>query len=293
MKKLTAIIICIVFCLLPAIRSEAAEIPVLGSKIDDFDAVYYAVQNPDVVAVFGTDAEKLYDHYLKCGKAEGRLPHAGAVVTKETTTDYFDPIYYAINNPDVVKAFGTDAEALYFHYNTIGKTEGRAPNDGTPMKINPKKEEIEEKKDQDETETIDDTSDEVIETIEKEAETSSVDVDTDKKNIIGEIGKKIFVLDTKLPYKKVNSIMGTTLAGSIDITDAKVIKSYNDWMYLRLKAEKPAIHKGVMIFYPDVALYNEDDMVVQTITISMFPFEGEYYGLIEPLDDGEYTIRIK
>lgn len=38
-----------------------------------FDAEYYAQTNPDVVAVFGTDANMLYLHYTQYGKAEGRL----------------------------------------------------------------------------------------------------------------------------------------------------------------------------------------------------------------------------
>ncbi len=37
-----------------------------------FDAVYYVENNPDVVAVLGSDATVLYQHYLLCGKAEGR-----------------------------------------------------------------------------------------------------------------------------------------------------------------------------------------------------------------------------
>ena len=41
-----------------------------------FDAEYYAAANPDVVAVLGTDEALLYQHYLICGKAEGRLPYA-------------------------------------------------------------------------------------------------------------------------------------------------------------------------------------------------------------------------
>lgn len=41
-----------------------------------FDAEFYAGQYPDVVAVLGTDPDLLYQHYLTCGKAEGRLPYA-------------------------------------------------------------------------------------------------------------------------------------------------------------------------------------------------------------------------
>lgn len=38
-----------------------------------FDAEYYAENNPDVKAVFGTDEDLLYQHYVMFGKAEGRL----------------------------------------------------------------------------------------------------------------------------------------------------------------------------------------------------------------------------
>lgn len=41
-----------------------------------FDAEYYAAQNPDVAAAFGTDEALLYQHYELCGKAEGRLAAA-------------------------------------------------------------------------------------------------------------------------------------------------------------------------------------------------------------------------
>lgn len=42
-----------------------------------FDADYYAQNNPDVVAAFGTtDPATLYSHYENFGKAEGRLPYA-------------------------------------------------------------------------------------------------------------------------------------------------------------------------------------------------------------------------
>lgn len=43
-----------------------------------FDAEYYAQSNPDVVAAIGTDANALYQHYVNFGRAEGRLPYAGA-----------------------------------------------------------------------------------------------------------------------------------------------------------------------------------------------------------------------
>ena len=39
-----------------------------------FDAGYYAENNPDVVAVYGTDEAPLIRHYLNSGMAEGRKP---------------------------------------------------------------------------------------------------------------------------------------------------------------------------------------------------------------------------
>ena len=39
----------------------------------------------------------------------------------------FDAVYYAQNNPDVVRIYGNDPQMLYLHYNTFGKAEGRAP----------------------------------------------------------------------------------------------------------------------------------------------------------------------
>lgn len=38
----------------------------------DFDDARYASENPDVAAVFGTDSQALYEHYVSYGIAEGR-----------------------------------------------------------------------------------------------------------------------------------------------------------------------------------------------------------------------------
>lgn len=42
-----------------------------------FDPVFYANTYPDVAVAIGTDANLLAQHYIMCGKAEGRLPSAG------------------------------------------------------------------------------------------------------------------------------------------------------------------------------------------------------------------------
>lgn len=110
-----------------------------------FDAAYYAQQNPDVVAVYGTNSNALYSHYVTHGKAEGRKSHvndmshlavmnttsatsvAPAAPTASTSTApaTFDASYYAQKNPDVVAVYGTDSKALYSHYTTHGRSEGR------------------------------------------------------------------------------------------------------------------------------------------------------------------------
>ena len=94
-----------------------------------FDTEYYATNNPDVVAVLGTDETMLYSHYINCGKTEGRKPYADGAVTPK-----FDAVYYAKNNPDVVAVLGTDETILYNHYITCGRNEGRIPCEGgTPF----------------------------------------------------------------------------------------------------------------------------------------------------------------
>lgn len=43
---------------------------------------------------------------------------------------YFDPEYYAANNPDVVAAFGDEPWVFYYHYRKYGINEGRLPYEG-------------------------------------------------------------------------------------------------------------------------------------------------------------------
>ena len=57
-------------------QTTQAPVEVAQTIDESFDAVYYANQNPDVVAIFGTDAQTLYSHYVNFGKAEGRYANA-------------------------------------------------------------------------------------------------------------------------------------------------------------------------------------------------------------------------
>lgn len=108
-----------------------------------FDAQFYAATYPDVVAVLGTDESVLYNHYLLCGKGEGRLPFAPDAAAQPTTAtpiqaqstgakvmpdgNLFDAVFYAKTYPDVAAVLGTDEAVLYNHYLLLGSKEGRLP----------------------------------------------------------------------------------------------------------------------------------------------------------------------
>lgn len=72
-----------------------------------FDVQYYAQNNPDVTAVFGTDANVLYEHYKNFGKAEGRKPYEEAA-GNNTATESSVPAGFAtihINQKDGWEGF--------------------------------------------------------------------------------------------------------------------------------------------------------------------------------------------
>ncbi len=98
------------------------------ANAEGFDAEYYAAQNPDVVAVIGTDAAALELHYNTFGRLEGRGANAQDVLAAAVSLEDFDAEWYAAQNPDVAAIFGTDVMSLYTHYITCGIAEGRAPS---------------------------------------------------------------------------------------------------------------------------------------------------------------------
>ena len=130
MKKILISLSALVFMILGPWAMNASAAPVRMADGQLFDAAYYAQNNPDVVAAFGTNTDWLYLHYVICGKAEGRLPYAQTSDTPgapSSGTD-FDPVYYAAKYPDVAAVFGNDPALLRMHYDTCGKAEGRFPN---------------------------------------------------------------------------------------------------------------------------------------------------------------------
>lgn len=123
MKKRNLVAMAVMlFMLGSALPVSAAE------SLETFNHVTYADTYPDLKAVFGYDAAALYNHYMTYGKAEGRV----AVFTEGTQTaaaeslENFNYVAYADTYPDLKAAFGYDAAALYNHYMSCGKAEGRA-----------------------------------------------------------------------------------------------------------------------------------------------------------------------
>lgn len=124
---------------------------------DIFDAAYYAAKNPDVVAAYGNNPSALYAHYVNIGIYEGR--NAGPLFDVQEyrkQNPYFDSLYgnnwadyvnqyltvdlpegrvgygeefdaasYANRYIDLKLLYGYDIKALYAHYLTTGKKEGR------------------------------------------------------------------------------------------------------------------------------------------------------------------------
>ncbi len=113
--------------------SVIEEIELLRNKNDDLDEAefcpeFYLANNPDVAAA-GVDP---YEHYVRYGKAEGRLGRMpeqavdgaeplDSEPAAEKEDFEFCPEFYLANNPDIAAA-GIDP---YEHYVQHGKAEGR------------------------------------------------------------------------------------------------------------------------------------------------------------------------
>ena len=83
MKKVLIIITSLVLTLGCSVCVHAA--PKTMKNGDIFDAEVYAALYPDVVAVYGTSESKLYSHYQKYGKKEGRIAYIPAPTVPAAT----------------------------------------------------------------------------------------------------------------------------------------------------------------------------------------------------------------
>lgn len=79
-----------------------------------FDPIYYADKYADLKAAFGTDRNRLFDHFIIYGMKEGRQAAEGFNVTA-----------YKNRYADLQKAFGADLPSYYRHYIQYGYREKR------------------------------------------------------------------------------------------------------------------------------------------------------------------------
>ena len=79
-----------------------------------FDAGYYADRYPDLRQAFGTDSNRLLNHFLEFGMSEGRQ-----------ACEMFDPHIYQNRYEDLRNAFGDNLKAYYLHFLLNGRSEGR------------------------------------------------------------------------------------------------------------------------------------------------------------------------
>lgn len=79
-----------------------------------FNAEYYALNNPDVLAAVGPEPAALLKHFIDCGMAEGRQGCAT-----------FNVKSYYNQYPDLRNAFGKNWVSLYNHFMSAGVFEGR------------------------------------------------------------------------------------------------------------------------------------------------------------------------
>lgn len=86
----------------------------ISSLYELFDAEYYASENPDVVAVYGTSKKALYQHFVQYGMIEGR-----------SISPDFNVNAYRCAYPDLQNAFGDDISKYYEHYFIFGQQENR------------------------------------------------------------------------------------------------------------------------------------------------------------------------
>ena len=79
-----------------------------------FNPTYYTNKYSDLKNAFGTNATKLFEHYITYGMKEGRRACGS-----------FDVKVYKANNADLQKAFGDDYVKYFQHYLTYGHKENR------------------------------------------------------------------------------------------------------------------------------------------------------------------------
>lgn len=112
LKKFNKIILLIVLFLMIGMISVNASV----EKVLNFtvDSETYANSYSDLKEAYGTDDNRLKEHFANWGVKEGRV-----------ASPIFDVKYYVAYNGDLQQAYGTDYEKAYNHFVNYGMKEGR------------------------------------------------------------------------------------------------------------------------------------------------------------------------
>ena len=86
-----------------------------------FDPKYYYDNYIDLELAFGLDDQKLLEHFVNMGMAEGRMAN-----------DKFNVKDYRNNYKDLQNAFGNDLKSYYLHYINYGVNENRVAKGSIP-----------------------------------------------------------------------------------------------------------------------------------------------------------------
>lgn len=119
--------------------AKPLEVSAVTLTSGNFNSRRYAEEYGDLRAAFGYNHEALWQHYVNFGIREGRAaystdgeraayteaPAAAPAQGGVLTSDNFDSARYANDYKDLRCAFGYDHAALWNHYLTYGKREGR------------------------------------------------------------------------------------------------------------------------------------------------------------------------
>ena len=112
LKKFNKIILLIVLFLMIGMVSVNASVEKVLNFT--FDSEAYANGYNDLRVAYGTDANKLKEHFANYGVREGRV-----------ASPVFDVKYYVAQYSDLQQAYGTDYEKAYNHFINYGMKEGR------------------------------------------------------------------------------------------------------------------------------------------------------------------------
>ncbi len=107
-------------------------IPVGAQGSEEFNVRYYLNNYPDLEEQFGDDLKAVYEHYVTCGKAEGRVADRMLDLSVYKGFDYtyvYDVAFASLYNGDIWKSCGEDPLNMLEYFVNKGMDEGMRGSD--------------------------------------------------------------------------------------------------------------------------------------------------------------------